>query len=73
MGSIIVSRKELAGLAGICLPWATKSLEKLKKAGLIKFKKGTQHRWYGKAGEVQRIIPIPKPSMQYSDNDISKS
>lgn len=69
---LYVSRKELAGLTGISLPWAIKSLEKLDKSGLIKFQKGTQHRWYGKASEVQRIIPIPKPEMQSYDNDISK-
>jgi len=69
---LYVSRRELAGLTGISAPWAIKSLEKLDKSGLIKFQKGTQHRWYGKASEVQRIIPIPKPEMQSYDNDISK-
>lgn len=53
----------LLELAGICLPWAIKSLEKLEESGLIKFQKGKQHLWYGKASEVQRIIPIPKPNM----------
>ncbi len=68
---LYVSRKELAELAGICLPWAIKSLKKLEELGLVKFQKGKQHRWYGKASEVQRIIPIPRPAMQYSDNDIT--
>lgn len=69
---LYVSRKELAELTGISPPWAIKSLEKLEKSGLIKFQKGRQHRWYGIASEVQRIIPIPKPEIQCSDNDISK-
>ena len=69
---LYVSRKELAELTGISAPWTIESLKKLEKAGLIKFQKGRQHRWYGKASEVQRIIPIPKPEMQCSDNDITK-
>jgi len=69
---LYVSRKELAELAGVSAPWTIESLKKLEKSGLIKFQKGIQHLWYGKASEVQRIIPIPKPNMQYSNNDISK-
>lgn len=69
---LYVSRKELAKLAGVSAPWTIKSLEKLEELGLIKFQKGMQHLWYGKASEVQRIIPIPKPEKQCSGNDISK-
>ncbi len=69
---LYVSRKELAKLAGVSPPWTTESLKKLEESGLIKFRKGKQHLWYGKASEVQRIIPIPRPSMQSSNNDISK-
>lgn len=57
---LYVSRKELSGLTGVSLPWVIKCCERLGKIGLIKFKKGLQHRWYGKASEVKRIIPIPK-------------
>lgn len=70
---LYVSRKELAELTGLSAPWVIKSLEKLEKSGLIKFQKGRQHRWYGKASEVQRIIPIPRIGKQCSDNDIAKS
>ena len=69
---LYVPRKELAELTGISAPWAIKSLEKLEESRLIKFQKGKQHRWYGKASEVQRIIPIPKPQMQCSVDDIAR-
>jgi DNA-binding Lrp family transcriptional regulator len=58
---LYVSRKELMGISGISHSWVLECCEKLKKKGLIKFKRGTQHRWYGKASEVKRIIPIPRP------------
>ena len=70
---LYVSRKNLAELTGISAPWIIKSLEKLNESGLIKFQKGKQHRWYGKASEVQRIIPIPRIDRQCSDNDTAKS
>ena len=57
---LYVSRKELSELTGVSPPWVTKCCEKLGRVGLIRFKKGSQHRWYGRAGEVKRIIPIPK-------------
>ena len=55
---LYVSRKELSGLAGVSPPWVMKCCERLEKVGLIRFKRGLQHRWYGKASEVKRIIPI---------------
>jgi len=70
---LYVSRKELAELAGVSLPWVIRSLGELGESGLIKFQKGKQHRWYGKASEVERIIPIPRIEKQCSDNDIAKS
>lgn len=57
---LYVSRKELARVSGVSHSWILECCERLKKKGLIKFKKGTQHRWYGKASEVKRIIPIPR-------------
>jgi len=57
---LYVSRKELSGLTGVSPPWVTKCCEKLERVGLISFKKGSQHRWYGRAGEVKRIIPISR-------------
>lgn len=69
---LYVPRKELAELAGVSAPWTIESLKKLRESGLIKFQKGKQHLWYGIASEVQRIIPIPKPEIQCSDNDITR-
>jgi len=57
---LFISRRELSNLTGVSPPWVIKCCESLGKVGLIKFKKGLQHRWYGKASEVKRIIPIPK-------------
>ncbi len=61
-GSLLcVSRKNLHEMTGISLPWCMKCLEILKEYGLITLKKGMQHLWYGKASEVRRILPIPRP------------
>lgn len=57
---LYISRKDLSELTGVSPPWVTKCCEKLERVGLIRFKKGSQHRWYGRAGEIKRIIPIPK-------------
>lgn len=57
---LFISRKELSKLTGVSPPWVIKCCERLEKIGLIKFKKGLQHRWYGKASEIKRIIPIPR-------------
>ena len=69
---LYVSRRELAKLAGVSPPWTIKSLKKLEESGLIKFQKGKQHLWYGKASKVQRVIPIPRPEKQCSDNNINE-
>ncbi len=58
---LFISRKELSQVSGVSYRRATECCQRLKEEGLIEFKKGTQHRWYGKASEVKRIIPIPKP------------
>ena len=58
---LYVSRKEFMRVSGVSHSWVLKCCERLKKKGLIEFKRGTQHRWYGKASEVKRIIPIPRP------------
>ncbi|MBA7640348.1 hypothetical protein ES703_48013 [subsurface metagenome] len=57
---LYVSRKELANISGRGHSWVLECCERLKKEGLIEFKRGTQHRWYGRASEIKRIIPIPK-------------
>lgn len=58
---LFISRRQLSRVSGISQRAIIQSCEKLKKAGLINFRKGTQHRWYGKASQIQRIIPIPRP------------
>jgi len=57
---LYVSRKELMRVSGVSHSWVLECCERLKKKGLIEFKRGTQHRWYGKASEIKRIIPIPR-------------
>ena len=58
---LYVSRKELVRISGRGHSWVLECCEKLRKKGLIEFKRGTQHRWYGKASTIKRIIPIPRP------------
>ena len=63
---LYMSRKEFIRISGRVAKTIMPSLERLKKKGLIKFKKGTQHRWYGRASEVRRVIPIPRPKKKQS-------
>jgi len=58
---LYMSRKDFIRISGRAVNTIMPSLERLKKKGLIKFKRGTQHKWYGRASEVKRIIPIPRP------------
>ena len=57
---LCISRKELAKVSGVSHSWVLKCCQRLKEKRLIEFKIGHQHRWYGKASEIKRIIPIPK-------------
>ncbi|MBA7550928.1 hypothetical protein ES705_43459 [subsurface metagenome] len=63
---LYMSRKDFIRISGRVAKTIMPSLERLKKKGLIKFKKGTQHKWYGRASEVKRIIPIPRPKKKRS-------
>ena len=60
---LYVSRKKLSEITGISRPWVIECCEKLQEVDLIEFKKGRQHRWYGQASEIRRIIPIPRPKV----------
>jgi len=58
---LYVSYREITRVSGISMGWILKCCQKLRDKGLIKFKAGIQHRWRGKASEIKRIIPIPRP------------
>jgi len=58
---LYVCYKDLAKTSGVSIGWILKCCERLRDKGLIEFKKGSQHRWYRRASEVKRIIPIPRP------------
>lgn len=58
---LFVNRKQMAKTSGLSGKWAIRCCEKLAKVGLIKFKVGVRHLHYGKASEVKRVLPIPKP------------
>jgi len=60
-GTIIyASRDHLADISGISEKWTTKVCENLADKGLIEFSKGRQHKHYGRASRIKRIIPIPR-------------
>ena len=59
---LFISRKELTMVSGASHGWVLQCCERLRNNGLIEFKKGTQHRWYGRASEIRRIVPIPRPN-----------
>lgn len=58
---LFVSEREMADTSGLCRKTVRTGLKALKQKGLIEFKSGRKHKHYGIAGEVRRIIPIPKP------------
>jgi len=58
---LFVSEREMADTSGLCRKTVRTGLKALKQKGLIEFKSGWKHKHYGIAGEVRRIIPIPKP------------
>lgn len=67
---IFCSQSEIANVSGISKPTVQLALSNLFFEGLIKYKKGEQHIWKHKAGEIQRIIPIPRINQRkpHSDN-----
>lgn len=58
---LYASERELAEVAGIDRKTVRTRLPELKRKGLIDFQKGRRHKHYGIAGEIRRIIPIPRP------------
>lgn len=58
---LFISRQELASESGVSERWTMECCEGLKAEGLIEFKKGRQHKHYGQASRIKRVIPIPKP------------
>ena len=61
-GSVIYeNHQKIAKFAGISKKYVKYALEELASYGLIEFKPGTSRKWEGKATEVSRLFPIPKP------------
>ena len=58
---LFVSEREMAEVTGGDRKTIRFGLQSLERKGLIQFKKGRQHKHYGIAGEVRRIVPIPRP------------
>lgn len=58
---LFASEREMADTSGLCRKTVRIGLKALRQKGLIEFKSGQRHKHYGIAGEVRRIIPIPKP------------
>lgn len=58
---VVVPYRLLHRYSGVNMGLIAKHLEKLKKVGLIDYKKGEPYLWKIQATEITRIIPIPKP------------
>lgn len=58
---LFVSERQMADTSGLCRKTVRTGLKALRQKGLLEFKSGQRHKHYGIAGEVRRIIPIPKP------------
>jgi len=63
-GIIRANHRTIAEKAGIEAKYVGKVLIRLEEVGLISYIPGTPRKWEGKASEVRRIIPIPKPSKE---------
>lgn len=61
-GSVIFeNHREISKFAGISKKYVRPALEELKAYGLIEYQPGTPRKWEGKATEIKRMLPIPKP------------
>jgi len=60
-GLIYANQLEIAQYAGISKKSVKSALEELSHFGLIEYKHGRPRKWEGKASEIRRIFPIPKP------------
>ncbi len=64
-GLIIANHKQIAYFSGITPKYIGVSLQNLQSFGLIKYKAGIPRKWEGKASEIRRIVPIPKPKSEH--------
>jgi hypothetical protein len=60
-GLIIANQMEISRYAGVTRKSVRNGLSELQIVGLIEYKPGVSRKWEFKAGEIRRIIPIPKP------------
>ena len=58
---LVIPYKLLSEVSGVSQGWISKCCQELHHKGLIKFKKGRRHKWYGQASRLRRIRPIPRP------------
>jgi len=58
--TLFVNEREMSKCAGVCRKTVRTGLRSLDRNGLIEFKGGQRHKHYGIAGQIRRIIPIPK-------------
>jgi len=63
-GLIFTAQREIADIAGISRRSVKPGLEELVHKELIDYKPGKPRLWEGKASEIRRIIPIPKPPIE---------
>jgi hypothetical protein len=63
-GLIIANQTEIGRYAGITPKSVRKALQELQRIGLIEYKAGSPRIWEGKASQIRRIIPIPKPTKE---------
>ena len=60
-GVIFANQIEIAQYAGISKKSVKPALLELESLSLIEYKRGTPRKWEGKASEIRRVFPIPKP------------
>lgn len=63
-GKIFTSYREINEISGLSHQSIKKALLELEHFGLIKLKIGYSQVWLHRGTEIQRIIPIPKPSKE---------
>jgi hypothetical protein len=61
-GLVCANHKQLAEACGIAVRRLGDDLRLLELAGLVEYAPGVPQRWEGKASEIRRVIPVPKPT-----------
>lgn len=61
-GLICANHRQIANACGISRERVGKDLKILSELGLIEYNAGIPRKWEGRASEIRRVFPIPRPN-----------